>query len=177
MRTRTLLRAYAYAGRTYCHWYSNARFDIERWCAKTGAGVQRMTHILAITSPRVSVAMNWRLASAYVLTGSTDGMMRKRADACALYDRTGFVSGPKVRAFARALSGDQDALVLDVWMARALDVEQSKMYHWRTWMLAQHRIADVAKGLGWSIAQTQAAIWAATVIRHGRKPGQYDTGV
>ena len=74
--------------------------------------------------------------------------------------------GPKTGPFARALAGAEDAVVLDAWMARALKIDQAKFANKRIHRKCSDRVRAVAARLGWTPAQTQAAIWTAAYRRH-----------
>jgi hypothetical protein len=115
--------------------------------------------VVAILSPRVSVRQNVKLAREYLETGSIErGVMRQRVEALWRYERDGVVRGPKVSAFARALRGDDGAVVVDTWVLRAYGLS-TRASDLRT---AERRIRALAGHLGWPPAATQAALWVGT---------------
>jgi len=71
---------------------------------------------------------------------------------------------PKVKPFFEALMGNENAVVLDTHMARFFGLRQSKMGKANINRALTARIRNIAGRLGWTAAQTQAAIWA--VARH-----------
>jgi len=79
------------------------------------------------------------------------------------YLDTGAVTGPKTGPFHRAVLGDPDALVLDVWISRALGVPQEALTRKDVRAKAVARFGAVARSLGWSVAETQAAVWTSVV--------------
>ena len=88
------------------------------------------------------------------------------------WHHTGVIRGPKTSAFAAALRGDCGALVLDVWMSRALGVPQDRMFTRSNFAKADQRMAQTAKRLGWTVAETQAAVWSGAIQRHTKSNGQ-----
>lgn len=167
MRQRRTLRRLVLEGYDHRNWYAEQRARIREHCAVNGWDVARFCAVLAITSPRRSVAANWHVADSY-MRGDVRPMLGLTRRALAEYAMTGVIRGPKVVAFYNALMGDEAALVLDVWMARALTGRDTIPE--RTRRLAKRSMHDVAKRMGLSVAQAQAAVWAATIKQHGRKP-------
>lgn len=156
----------ALVGQGARYWYQRARAAI---LARYGIGGPLWADLFAATSPRSSVQGNVTLADrAYNLLaqgrpveeGAPYGIgrwtLRNVTRAAAGLP----LSGPKVRAFARALRGDLRAVTVDVWMLRAA---------FGTAVAATvERIRNVTRGveaaarrLGWEPAEVQAAAWAA----------------
>lgn len=138
--------------------------QIDALCSQRHWDPAVFTAVFAITSPRVSVLQNWRLAVQYMATRSTTGMMGSTIQALYKWEKFRRIDGPKTYAFYQALLGDPNALVLDVWMARALQVEHKHVTNKGPAATAKRRVGHVARHFGWSIAETQAAIWRG--IRH-----------
>jgi hypothetical protein len=84
------------------------------------------------------------------------------------YENTGIIRGPKTSQFARALKGDLNAIVLDTWMAVAMEIDQPLFT--RKWVerYAKEQVRFVADLLGVMPAEAQAMIWAGTVREVGR---------
>ena len=76
--------------------------------------------VVSAFSPRVTWAHNKAKALQYAQGIAPKGLRSHiaAADRCV---RDGFdgLKGPKTNAFARAIAGDRDAVVVDVWMCRA----------------------------------------------------------
>jgi hypothetical protein len=115
-------------------WYDSAEAEAraiavalpERFGPVTAAG------ILAALSPRAQWSVNVRWAWAVArgrerayppAVGLPDA--RAKAWRIAHGERPSQVlGGPKVRAFWRAIAGDRDAAVIDIWMLRAMGIDQ-----------------------------------------------------
>ena len=85
------------------------------------------------------------------------------------YEETGEIRGPKTSAFAAALKGDKDAIVLDTWMAKAFEIEQHQFGRASVRRECECRVRQTARLCGYEPAQCQAAIWAGTMLRNGRR--------
>jgi hypothetical protein len=169
-QARTLLQL-AERGIEDMHWYSRARAEIERRCTHEGWDAGKFADLLALTSPRVQVSRNWSIAVHYMRTGEWQpGVMSVTKENVQDWQRNGEVPMHllKVYPFSRALRGDDSALVLDTWMARALHVPESGLKSSFVRIRAAQRVSQVAAQLGWTITQTQAAIWSAELEAHGR---------
>lgn len=174
MRQRKGLEAYADRGANMRNWYAEARQEIGRLCSREGWDYERFVCILAVTSPRVSVLRNYKFTEHYMRTGyMLPDMMRTIRASVRHYEATGEIRGPKTSAFARNLLGDETALVLDVWMARALDVEPRVVNRKDNLKAAYRRVGSIAATRGWTIAQTQAAIWCGVCKSWGVRPGSF----
>jgi hypothetical protein len=194
MRSYKTLRKYALAGAHGKDWYALAELSIRRHCNSLGFDVQTYVDVLAITSPRVNVRKNVQLTNAYMTTRKrirnaprpgigtatgpsfapylvhrqVAGLMTSIRSGLEHYELTGEIRGPKTSAFARALLGDGDAIVLDVWMARALDVEQATLATRKVREPCEDLVRKVARSLGWAPAQVQAAVWTHWYEDRGR---------
>ena len=73
------------------------------------------------------------------------------------------LNGPKTNAFARAIAGDVDAVVIDVWMARAAGVKDSPSKGEYT--MCADAVRTIAAETGLSPRTVQALIWI--VVRGG----------
>lgn len=162
------LMALAKQGEDGRHWYYHAREQVEALAAMVGCGRQEAARVVAQTSPRTSVKKNIRLAKKWLESGDESGMLPSvRAS---LKNNT---FGPKTRAFYEALVGDDDAVVVDVWVARAFCVDERKVGSLYVLQPIQKQVRKVAARLGWKPAEAQAAIWTASVRAAGRNPGSF----
>jgi hypothetical protein len=141
-------------------WYKKSRRSISRYARAYDLTPGYVIDVLAILSPRVHVVRNISMAKEYIETGTIRrGVMQARLDALAHYEETGILKGPKINAFSRALRGDPDACVVDVWIFRAFGLIST---HYANYVRAEKRVARAANRVGWAVAETQAAIWAGT---------------
>jgi hypothetical protein len=106
-------------------WYRESKRYARELSRTYGGGVGRAAGIIAALSPQVQWSVNKRLAEQVMRTGSTEeGCIE--ANAMKAYriwmgERPlRVLGGPKVRAFYRAMMGDEDAAVIDTWMLQAV---------------------------------------------------------
>lgn len=148
-------------------WYDAAHETIKAYAAAAGTTVARVADVLALTSPRQTVTRNVQLASQYLETRSTAGMLPSVIRALEHWEATGEIRGPKTRAFSYALQGIPDAVVIDVWMIRAIpSLDASKSLTRKRYRDAATIVREVAAEVGMSPAATQAAIWVAVRRRY-----------
>jgi hypothetical protein len=135
METRTLerrmLRHYAAAdpdngGRS---WYRESRKQARRIARETGVTASVAAGVIAAFSPRQQWKTNVRMAEDACRTGtSSSGLGQSRRAAQRILDGErplDVLNGPKVRAFYRAIMGDESAAVVDVWMLRAMGLGEA----------------------------------------------------
>jgi hypothetical protein len=102
-------------------WYDDAReFAESLRVQRPEWSLQVAASVVSAFSPRVTWAHNKAKATQYA-QGITPKGLRSHVDAADRCVREGFngLRGPKTNAFARAIAGDRDAVVVDVWMCRA----------------------------------------------------------
>jgi hypothetical protein len=157
-------------------WYGSAALSILNK-AGNPRDARYLAALCAAYSPRVHVVKANRMAWHYYKTGEHDPaampvhrMLAERArDAYRdIEDPVLALGAPKVGPFAAALCGQPDALVLDVWMARALNVPEKSVALPAVAAKAADRIDRVAECIGLSMADTQAAIWLGSALAAGR---------
>lgn len=174
VHTETLLR-YAMAGWDWRHWYHDAREAIEEICRRFGWDEHKFIEVMAITSPRVQVSRNWACTFRYMRDGALPpGVMRSTRVAMSNWEQGLGIRGRKTSAFAAALKGDGDALVLDVWMALALGVDERKVTRLDNMAAARRRVERVADTLGCTIAEAQASIWCGIIVDKGLMPARFE---
>lgn len=170
---QTLIRL-AERGERGRRWYSVARREVLKASALLDVPPWYYADILAIFSPRVSVKRNIRLANYYLAVGEFHPTTLKTTrSAVEHYEDTGAIRGPKTAQFARAILGQSDAIVLDVWMARAFRVPQREFSRPAVRAKCEQRIRKVATALGWTACEVQSAVWTAVVRDAGKRPGQF----
>ena len=168
-------------------WYAQAAVEIadaaQRLTAELGRTIspKYLGDILAITSPRVAVRRNIRLALQYIRSGTIpSGILPTVAIALRRYEQTGIVRGVKVGPFSKAILGNPQAIVLDVWMSRALGVDQPKLSGLAVHRRASSRVATAARilndrlGTDHQPAAVQAMIWATVVTDAGRAVARFN---
>ena len=115
--------------------------------------------VIAAFSPRQRWATNVRMARAFMACEEVRTLGNNlRMAANALNSGFDALKGPKTNAFARAIAGDTEAVVIDVWMMRAAGFESDSPN------LTQYRMATdaVNRVAGeWDIdpRTMQALIW------------------
>jgi len=181
VRTPNTLRQLAIEGEHGRYWYRLVHQALVDLCTNEGYPLVHTAAILGVTSPRIQVPRNARKTieymSAWTRNGgridthlSVDGLMNQIRKSLEKYERTGAITGPKTEPFAAACLGDEDAVVLDIWMAKALQVRQESLGSKRIHREACKRVRTTARQLGWTPAQTQAAIWTAMYERAHIQP-------
>ena len=162
-----ILTEYARAGASHKGWYEETTKHLREFSRNSGYPIEQVAAVFSILSPRVRVSTNYNLLRKYFFHKSkghespSEMMEVMRSTRSALYhwERTGAIRGPKTSAFCRALLGDPNAVVLDLWMARALGVEQSTLSRKKVYDTNAALVASVADILQMTPAQAQAAIW------------------
>jgi hypothetical protein len=141
-------------------WYVRARAGIE---ARFGADADLFCDLVAATSPQVDVGVNVRLAEE-ALRAHRAGRPQKPYLPChagnidrALKGEP--LSGPKVRAFARALKGDTSAVVVDTWMLRAAG--DLSVYRPSSYRIVDRAVRLVAEWESIPETEVQARVWLA----------------
>lgn len=165
-------------------WYDDAAYDVckmHQSPAGVALGLRHRTTaaIVAVLSPRMKWEKNLEAARAVIAAAASGAPMEapqgvgafssnvRKAERVALgADPDGVLSGPKVRAFWRALDGDPEAVVVDVWMARALTAgERDEPKSDGDYREMSRAVAAVAPEWEVSPAECQAVAW--TVVRRG----------
>lgn len=112
--------------------------------------------------PQVSTKSNRRAAWAIATTGADP------LDHLGKVSHTGRVtSGHKVRSFYRNITGDHDAVTVDVWAFRAATGREVESIGARDYRLISAAYVRAAQILGVTPRECQAAVWVAT---RGTKP-------
>ena len=111
------------------NWYRSAGDQIEAFADRRGYDKETVCAILAITSPRVAVTRNIRIAMKYLAGRDdwNDGVMSTICRGVAKYEAGEGINGPKTSAFCDNLMGRMDSICLDSWMAKAFGVDTNKV--------------------------------------------------
>jgi hypothetical protein len=161
-------------------WYGQSLNDVDELARLLPHGVGRSAAagILAALSPQTQWASNWKFARTIVTHAGAQEMPaiggfpknREKAWRIANGERPAEVlGGPKVRAFWRALAGDPDAVVLDLWMFRAFDLPDAPTR--KVYDRVALELKAAADELGVAARDLQAVIW---LHMRGIKPSDPD---
>ncbi len=161
--------------KTASNWYTDSRRVIEKLY---GDDADMFCDILAATSPRKQVKVNWDIAQniyeRYKHDGYIDcqGLMGSHIPNVlrALYRER--LHGYKVPAFATNLKGDLNRVTIDTWTLRYFGLKQKRIRRKEYYRL-EKAIQLLAKHRGMKPAEYQAKIWCITVTRAGRVPVSY----
>lgn len=107
----------------------------ERWARNVTNAIK-----FSLGEPVVALGNNIRMANAALTLG---------------YDA---LKGQKTNAFARAIAGDENAVVIDVWMLRALGIEKKSPTQSQYKEMAK-AVTEVATHFGMTPRAMQALIW------------------
>lgn len=154
-------------------WYSVARNFAEALVVGTALSIEQGVGIVAALSPRVQWNVNMRAAIAIVdaaLSGQPQpivaGLSTNRNKAWAIANfgwPLDILGGQKVRSFYANIMGDEDAVTVDVWAARAAlgDIATDRIPTGQYNAIADaYRLAADARGV--SPMVMQATVWVYT---------------
>lgn len=153
-------------------WYRLSERDIRRFARELprGMGQSVGAAIFAALSPRAQYVQNWRAAYAIAEArnaGATEppatglGDARDKAWRIAHGEHPDRVlGGDKVRRFWRALAGDPDAVVIDVWMCRVVGIDQERLTP-SVYANVEASFRAAARIVGETPRDLQAILWFA----------------
>lgn len=157
--TRELLKL-ARQGMHGAKWYAESKAELERLF---GADADVFTKFLAATSIQTKPELNMSQAMDAFMTwklgGSTVKGLPAKVKNITRAAAGDDIEGQKISEFYRALRGDQNAVVIDIWMARVFGFKDNMNKSQFQFMQAQVR--QVAKKLGVTPAEAQAMLWVA----------------
>jgi hypothetical protein len=141
-------------------WYHEAQEVAEDVAELLGAPLEIGASIVSAFSPRERWASNVAKALAFAMGKPVTGLgnnIRMAENAKTM----GFdaLKGQKTNAFARAIAGDSDAIVIDVWMIRAAGLDASKGVNKTQYNELSEAVRVVAKEMGITPRTCQALIW------------------
>jgi hypothetical protein len=142
-------------------WYDEAQGFANSLRTTTGWNMEVAASVVSAFSPRVTWAHNKAKAAQYA-QGITPKGLRSHvvaADRCVAEGFNG-LRGAKTNAFARAIAGDPNAVVVDVWMCRAagLGKDAPNATEYRAIADAIRAIAGTAT-VNMAPATLQALLW------------------
>jgi len=146
-------------------WYFEAQEVAEDVAENLSTSLEIGASIVAAFSPRERWASNVAKSLAFSTGKPVKGLGNNLAMAEASKVK-GFAAlkGLKTNAFARAIAGDTEAVVIDIWMCRAanLGTDSPNKGQYRT---LSEAVVKVANEYGLTPRTTQALIWI--IIRGG----------
>jgi hypothetical protein len=141
-------------------WYNDAE-DIARDIATImGISLENGASVVSGFSPRQFWHVNVRLAYAFAngLPVKTLGNNITMAENAVTM---GFdaLNGPKTNAFARAIAGDENAIVIDTWMVKAAGMDSKKSLSKGAYNMLADAVSIVAAEFDIAPRIAQALIW------------------
>ena len=140
-------------------WYFEAQEVAEDVAENMGASLEVGASIVAAFSPRNRWANNVAQAYAFSQNKPVSGLQNNlRMAQGAMVAGFDALKGMKTNAFARAIAGDTDAVVIDVWMMRAagMDTDSPNKGQYRA---ISDAVRKVASDHGITPRTAQALIW------------------
>ena len=143
-------------------WYKRARRDARRMARLHGCTLSTAAGVIAALSPRLHWDVNLRAAERLLGSEDVTGVFMDnlvKAQRIFAGERPlSVLSGPKVRAFYRAILG-QDAAVVDVWVARAAGIQRELTP--QRYSEAARALTQAARMAGVPTTTLQATVWVA----------------
>ena len=140
-------------------WYLDAEKVASEVANNLNTTLENGASVVSAFSPRERWTANVAKAIAFSLGEKPVGLGNnlKMAEAA---KSIGFdaLNGPKTNAFARAIAGDENAVVIDVWMMRALGLEK-KSPNKEEYKTLSRAVRTVATLYGMTPRAMQALIW------------------
>lgn len=149
-------------------WYRRSRVVARSLARAHGTSLSVAAGVLAAVSPRIRWSSNIAVADALLggkpVAGVFGSNLRKAERIIDGEKPLNVLGGDKVRAFYRAIMGDPDAVVLDVWMMRAAGWTKASLTP-REYAALSEALTAAAARVGVDPADFQAVVW--THVRGG----------
>jgi hypothetical protein len=141
-------------------WYHEAQEVAEDVAENLGVSLEVGASIVSAFSPRERWSSNVAKALAFSMGKPVAGLQNNYRMAERAME-LGFdaLNGQKTNAFARAIAGDPNAVVIDVWMIRAAGLDASKGVNKTQYNTLADSVRKVAKEFGITPRTAQALIW------------------
>lgn len=140
-------------------WYLDAERVAEKVAENLGISLENGASIVSAFSPRERWTSNVAKAIAFSLgekpVGLSNNLRMAEAAKTIGYEA---LKGQKTNAFAKAIAGDEQAVVIDVWMLRAVGIEKKSPTQSQYKVLAD-AVKTVAFQFGMTPRAMQALIW------------------
>ena len=146
-------------------WYHEAQEEAEDIAEIMGVSLEVGARVVSSFSPRERWASNVAKAFAFAHGKPIKGLSNNLAMANnSLTMGFDALNGQKTNAFARAIAGDTDAVVIDVWMIRAAHLDASKGVNKKQYNTLVDSVRKVASEFGLTPRTAQALIW---IVKRG----------
>jgi hypothetical protein len=145
-------------------WYGDARRTCQDMAKRNGVSLAVAAGVVAALSPRLQWGPNLRAAEVVLSGGIPGGVFQASLRKALRIARGGqrpltVLSGPKVRAFYRAIMGDESAAVVDTWVLKA--VGWARAVTPKAYAAIARALQLAAERLGTTVARLQAIAWVA----------------
>ena len=146
-------------------WYHDAQEVAEDVAENLGVSLEVGASIVAAFSPRERWSSNVQKALAFSMGKPVSGLQNNYRMAERSLE-LGFdaLNGQKTNAFARAIAGDPNAVVIDVWMIRAAGMDASKGVNKSDYNMLAECVRNIASEHGITPRTAQALIW---IVKRG----------
>ena len=140
-------------------WYVDAERIAEKVAENLDTTLEVGASVVSAFSPRERWSVNVARAIAYSLGQDVHCLKNNLTMANnALTMGFGALKGLKTNSFAKAIAGDEQAVVIDVWMLRAVGIEKKTPSQSQYWELVE-AVKKTAFDVGMTPRATQALIW------------------
>jgi hypothetical protein len=141
-------------------WYFEAQEVAEDVAELLSTSLEVGASIVASFSPRErwssNVAKSYAFANGKPVTGLSNNLAMAMASVTLGFDA---LKGLKTNAFARAIAGDKNSVVIDMWMIKAAGMESSKGVNKKEYKELSLAVTEVANIVKLTPRTTQALIW------------------
>jgi hypothetical protein len=146
-------------------WYFEAQEVAHNVARNLDVSMEVGASIVAAFSPRERWSSNVHKALSFSMGMQVKGLTNniKMAND-ALEQGFDALKGQKTNAFARAIAGDTDAVVIDVWMIRAAGMDASKGVNKGDYIILSDIVRKIANEHGITPRTAQALIW---IVKRG----------
>ena len=140
-------------------WYRDAEEVAEEVARNLETTLEVGASVVSAFSPRERWSSNVAKAIAFSLGHEVKGLGNNlRMAQNSLLSGFSALNGLKTNAFARAIAGDTNAVVIDIWMMRAAGMEKDSPNQTEYFELSK-AMTDVAKEFGITPRTAQALVW------------------
>lgn len=140
-------------------WYLDAERVAHEVARNLDVSLEVGASVVSAFSPRERWTSNVEKAVSFSLGKKVVGLSNNLAMAQkALTKGFDALNGMKTNAFAKAIAGDENAVVIDVWMLRALGIEKKSPTQSQYKLMAK-AVSTVAATYGMTPRAMQALIW------------------